>query len=436
MKRNLKGNLPKFYTHEGAPAARINATQQLRRLVLSCLLWEDTFYVDGISIADQIRDAADKEDVQKVMQLAAEARNRFHLRHVPLWLTVCALPRLSGRSGNAGAIAGVLQRPDEMGEILKLYWGDKKKPIPHSLKKGLALALAKFDAYQLSKYARQGDIRLRDILFLTHAKSEGERSELYKALAEDKLTAIEAGTWEARLSAGEDKKAVFTELLQEGKLGYLALLRNLRNMHQAGVEDIVVEAALKAGKGNHRVLPFRYVAAARACPHYVRAINDGLLAKVAGSHQFSGKNLILVDVSGSMDSPLSNKSDLMRYDAAAALAACFPGKADVYSFSNDLREVPNYGGLPGIEAIVTSQTHGGTELGKCLGQLNYGKGYDRVIVVTDEQSHDRVLQPQAKIGYMINVAAYQNGVGYGKWVHIDGFSEAIFRFMQEYESDV
>jgi hypothetical protein len=55
-------------------------------------------------------------------------------------------------------------------------------------------------------------------------------------------------------------------------------------------------------------------------------------------------------------------------------------------------------------------------------------------VITDEQSHDAVPDPVAPLAYMINVASYRNGVGYGRWVHIDGFSEQVLRFIAEYEA--
>ena len=61
--------------------------------------------------------------------------------------------------------------------------------------------------------------------------------------------------------------------------------------------------------------------------------------------------------------------------------------------------------------------------------------HDRLIVITDEQSHDAVPQPVAKAAYMINVASNRNGVGYGRWTHIDGFSESVLRFIHEVESD-
>lgn len=59
--------------------------------------------------------------------------------------------------------------------------------------------------------------------------------------------------------------------------------------------------------------------------------------------------------------------------------------------------------------------------------------HDRLIVITDEQSHDRVREPHARLAYMINVASNRWGVGYGRWVHVDGFSEGVIRFIHEYE---
>jgi hypothetical protein len=60
--------------------------------------------------------------------------------------------------------------------------------------------------------------------------------------------------------------------------------------------------------------------------------------------------------------------------------------------------------------------------------------HDRVVVITDEQSHDDVAQPEGGPAYMINVASNRNGVGYGRWTHIDGFSENVIRFMREHEA--
>jgi 60 kDa SS-A/Ro ribonucleoprotein len=240
-------------------------------------------------------------------------------------------------------------------------------------------------------------------------------------------------TWEVALSAGADKKESFTRLLTDGKLGYLALLRNLRNMEQAGVDSDLVEKAILARKGGaERVLPFRYVAAARAAPRYEPVLDQALVASIEAMEQLDGLTIVLVDVSSSMHDKLSGKSDMTRMDAAATLASVIPGKVRVFTFSNKTVEIPPRRGMAGVEAVIKSQPHMGTYLGQALMQV-YSLPHDRIIVITDEQTADRVADPVVDNAYMINVAAYQNGVGYGRWTHIDGFSESVLRFIAELE---
>jgi 60 kDa SS-A/Ro ribonucleoprotein len=298
----------------------------------------------------------------------------------------------------------------------------------------LARAFAKFDAYALAKYDRDSAVKLRDVLRLVRpTPKDAEQSALWKGVKDRTVQAPD--TWEVALSSGADKKETFERLLRDGKLGYLALLRNLRNMAQAGVDEGLVRQAIVARKGGaHRVLPFRYVAAARAAPRFEPSIDQALLAAIANMRPLPGRTVVLIDVSGSMDHRLSTKSDMKRMDAAAALGAIVPGDIRLFTFSNGLVEVPPRRGMAGVDAIVRSQPHGGTELGAALAQI-YKLAHDRLIVVTDEQSHDRVPDPVAARSYMINVASYKNGVGYGRWTHIDGFSEAVIRFITEAEND-
>ena len=154
-------------------------------------------------------------------------------------------------------------------------------------------------------------------------------------------------------SGGADKKETFERLLREHKLGYLALLRNLRNMVEAGVGDALIREAIIARRGGaERVLPFRYVAAARACPQMEPALDEALCEAIAGLRPLPGRPpAVLVDISGSMNDPLSAKSDLRRVDAAAALAAIIPGNVRMFSFSDQVVEVPPRRGMAGIDAI-------------------------------------------------------------------------------------
>jgi hypothetical protein len=430
-------------THEGAPAAVLTAEQALRRSVASCLLWEDEFYEDGQSIADRIAALAAEVDPEVVAALAVETRERFSLRHAPLYLAVALAKR--GGPVVADTIERVVQRADDLCELVAIYWRNGKRPLSKQMKLGLARAFAKFDAYQLAKYDRDGPVKLRDVLFLVHAKPRDEaQTALWKQVADRTLPTPD--TWEVALSAGADKRETFERLLAERKLGYLALLRNLRNMHQAGVDEALVTEAILARRGADRVLPFRYVAAARAAPRFERWLDEALLETVLQGPVFDGRTVVLVDVSGSMDWKLSAKSDLTRMDAAATLASVIPGDVRVFTFSDGVVEVPARRGMAGVDAIVRSQPHSGTALFDAVDHVNRKVPYDRLIVITDEQATDAsrfgywirgkvstMPAPKGK-GYVINVASARNGVGYGDWVHIDGFSEAVLTYIREHEA--
>lgn len=452
-------NIPRpaqpIFTHEGAKAARVNPEAQLRRSVLSCLLWEKEFYEDGQSIADRIRETAQKCSTQVVGALALEARNNG-LRHVPLLLLVELIRRRE--SGVDEIIGNVIQRVDEIPELLTMYWADpnNRHMPPAQLRKGLAKAFRKFDEYAFAKYDRADQTRLRDALQLSHPVPVDEaQSELFRRIDKGELaTPI---TWEVRLSRGEDKKTVFTEMLvntldmnyrdPNNRLGYLALLRNLRNMVEAGVDMGLIRQAIINRRGSKYVFPFRYTAAARIVPQLEPTLDAALQLAIAEMESFAGETIVLTDVSSSMDAKLSSKSDLTRLDAAATLASVFPGNVRMFTFSNSLVEVPPRRGMAGVDAIRSSQPHGGTVLFDAVDVINREYKYDRLVVITDEQATGKGFSlggiqigrvaslPDPKgIGYMINVASATNGVGYGEWTHIDGFSEAVLRFIRENEN--
>ena len=450
MRINVKAAGDHETTFEGAIAARMSDEQALRRSILSCFLWESEFYEDGQEIAARIIDLTAKVRPEIVAALAVEARNVAHLRHAPL-LLLSALSRHSGGKIVETAIVDTIQRADELAELVAIHAkvngvapSAVKKTLPAAMKRGLARAFLKFDEYALAKYDRPGAIKLRDVLFLCHANPHSEeRAALWKRLIAGDL--VSPDTWEVGLSGGSDKRATFERLIREGKLGYLALLRNLRNMVEAGCDLALVREAIVARKGSSRVLPFRYVAAARACPQLEPAIDTALCESIATLSALDGRTVVMVDVSGSMNERLSARSDLTRKDAAAALASVLHANdLRMFSFADRVIEIPPRRGMAGIDAICRSQT-GGTRLFDAVATINEKVPYDRLIVITDEQAtdasrfghyiqgHTKTLPaPKAK-GYMINVASAKNGVGYGPWTHIDGFSENVIKFIVEAE---
>lgn len=423
----INNRIPPIRTHEGAVAKRITTEQELRRSVLSCMLWEKEFYESGKDITTRIADLACQVPALIVANLAVEARSSFNLRHVPLLLLLNLIERRYEHT--AEVICDTIQRADELTELVAIYWKDGKKPFSKKMKQGLALAFGKFNEYQFAKYNRDGAVKLRDVMFLTHPKPIGkDRAEMYERIASNTL--ITPDTWEVALSSGADKKATFERLISEGQIGYLALLRNLRNMIQSGVNSNLVKSAILARKGADRVLPFRFVAAARAAPMYERELDAALLETINLTPPMTGKTVILVDVSGSMDSRLSEKSDMTRMDSAATLGSIISGDTRVFTFSNALVEVAPRLGMAGVDAIIHSQNHSGTELRGAVNYINTKIEHDRLIVITDEQASSSVPDPICDKAYMINVASARNGVGYGKWLHLDGFSENVIRYIK------
>jgi 60 kDa SS-A/Ro ribonucleoprotein len=444
-------------THEGAPAAVISAEQALRRTVLSCMLWEGEFYEDGVQVAGRIHDLVPQVAAEKVAALAVEARERMKLRHAPL-LVVREMARHAThpnmpRGLVAETLARVIQRADELAEFVAIYWAGGRQPLSAQVKKGLAAAFGKFDEYALAKYDRAGTVRLRDVLFLSHARPVDEaQAALWKRLAANELATPD--TWEVALSAAGradgagGKREAWDRLLAERKLGALALLRNLRNLQEAGVDEKLVLDAL-AGMKTERVLPFRFLAAARNAPQWEQALETAMFRSLekrevdkrdgdSRAAKLAGHTVVLVDVSGSMESPLSRRSDMRRADAAYGVAILLREMAEkvtLYTFSDAAKRVPARRGMALRDALEQSQPHGGTYLGAALKQVESecAGDYDRMVVITDEQSHDSVSAPRGK-GYVINVASNRNGVGYGEWTHIDGWSEAVVDYIAELES--
>jgi hypothetical protein len=453
------------------------AMLELRRTVACCLLWEDSFYENGETTAARIQRLVSLCPYDFVAAVAVEARTVHQLRHVPL-LLLRELLRHPGRNPGPATVKDLIPqictRADQLAELVQLYWAtnDGKKTLPAQLKKGLAAAFARFDGYALAKNDHQSaEVKLRDVAFLTHpsrAKDGFEASDfkgrVYKdkagkvlgagkvlrspgsvldQLCENELPAPE--TWEVKLSAAKgdaERRAVFEDLLASAKLGGLAWLRNLRKMDELGVSHRLLteygqDLALK-GKLDG-ILPFQFRTAARVCPWSEGMLEPLMLRAVEGRVKLPGKTVILVDVSGSMNTALAQgkgRSDqlaTLRLDAAEGLAmlareAC--ESAEVWTFSNNLVFLnPQFRGFTLARMLRESQPHSGTMLAAALRELKRRTTADRTLVITDEQSNDGIAPPLGR-GYVMNVASYSKGVGNAKaWTTISGWAPAVLDYV-------
>lgn len=432
-----------FYvkTHEGARAINLSPEKELTRAVMTCMLFENTFYETGSDLAKRIKKLCKEVKPEFIAELAIKAREDMYLRSVPLFL-VRELARLHKGKTVSVALETVIKRADELAEFLAMYWLDGKQPLSAQVKKGLAKAFGKFNEYALAKYDRDNaTVKLRDVLFLCHAKpKDKEQGDLWKRLINGELKTPD--TWETQLSAGKDKKTTFERLIKENNLGYMALLRNLRNMEEAGCDIGLICDALLNTENIHksRILPFRFIAAEQnvSTPKIKQTINQAFLKAIENLPKLPGVTILLVDVSGSMDAQLSVKSDMRRLEAAGALAAILKESSQtvVYSFSDKLEKITSTKkGMAFINEVIHSQDNSGTYLGAALKKVNGDPG-ERVIVITDEQSHDEIIPCWAKYGYIVNIAGYAPSILYQKgWQVISGWSDKIVNYIHEIEKE-
>ena len=462
MKTNVKRTTeatPGFTTHGGASAAKEGPEKELLRTVSSCMLWEDSFYESGSSIADRIKGLCEKVSMQFLADLAVRAREDLKLRHVPLFLVLQMLKKEGSQTERnlvGETISKVVKRADETAEILALYWKDGKKKLPRQLKGGIAKAFRKFDEYQLSKWDREKAVKLRDALFLCHAKpKDKEQAKLWKKLVDDKLEP--PLTWEVLLSGGMSKKDAFTKLLKEKKLGYMATLQNLRNMEEGGVDRGLIEKTLVEGAAKSWALPFRFITAAKHVPKFESILDKAMVTAAAALPKLGGRTLLVIDVSGSMNGALSRKSEMTRIDAACGLSILMREQADeivIYATGgNDSSRkhatviVPDRHGNALRDAInvnCSALGGGGIFLKQCMEYIETKekKPFDRAIVITDEQDCDAPhvkasSAPQlGKYNYIVNVGVYEPALpvtGAG-WIRVSGFSERVVDWMMAEES--
>jgi 60 kDa SS-A/Ro ribonucleoprotein len=448
---------PQPKTHGGGTASKITPLQELQRSVLACLLWENTFYEEGVTVAERIVKLVHKCTPLQVADLAIEARHNMHLRHVPLLLVreLARHPKIKDYPGLVStAVTAVIERADEIAELVSLYWKDKPgAPLSKQIKKGLAAAFAKFDEYQLAKYNRAYAVKLVDVLRLVRPKPvTDEQAALWGRLRDNTLATPD--TWETSLSAGKNKKETFTRLLENGKLGYMALLRNLRGMEDAGVSSKLIKEAILERKGAHQVFPYRFLAAALHAPKFESELDQAMLAEVVTRPKLKGKTIIVVDISGSMGGMLSAKSTMSRISAACALAAVareMCEEAVVYatagndSFRKHATDiVVARHGMALIDAIRAKNAKlggGGIFLKQVSDYIAKKEGTaDRVLVITDEQDcgsghadhpdNSTLIAPR---NYILNVGTDKCGIAYGKFTKISGFSEAVVTYIQAIE---
>lgn len=364
MKFNIfKKKTETVTNYEGAKAFVLTPELELYTATVTAGL-SDSFYEKSGDRLARIQELVLKNDPEFVGKLAVYARTKMYLRSVPMVLTVEMAKALSAqnKTGNsvvAKTVSNVVHRADEITELLAYYQmandrqGIKKlNKLSKQIQKGLAEAFNRFDEYQFAKYNRATEIKLRDALFLVHPKAKDEAQQvLFNKIAKDELAV--PYTWETELSAvGQQKfendlarstafKLKWEELIDSNKLGYMALMRNLRNILDAGVSSEHVRKVCNTLRdpkavANSKQLPFRFLAAYREIKLVRSEFATSILYALEEAVELSVKNMkgfdedtavcIACDVSGSMQKAVSAKSKILMFDIGLMLGMLMQSK--------------------------------------------------------------------------------------------------------------
>ncbi|OCA68124.1 ribonucleoprotein [Chryseobacterium artocarpi] len=491
MKFNfLKKEDKEILNYEGEKAYMMTPEEELYSAVVTTGL-SNISYEKGDDRLERIKSLIDKNDPEFVAKLAVYARKDMHLRSVPLVLATELAKEISGSDLVSRTVDGVVQRADEITELLAYYQLSNKRTetkklnrLSKQIQKGLAKSFNRFDEYQFAKYNRKAEVTMKDALFLVHPKAKNDDQQtIFNKIAHNMLET--PYTWEVELSVlGQTKfineaerklafKNKWEELIFSNKLGYMATLRNLRNILEAEVSSKAMEKVCRyladeKAVSNSKQLPFRFLAAYRELKAvdspYLSSVLEALEEAVAQSAQnikgfgFDTSVVIAADVSGSMQKSVSPKSKVLLYDIGLLMSMILQSKCQnvVTGIFGDrwLRvPMPKNGILRNVDAFYKREGEVGYSTNGYLvieDLIRRKEKVDKVMLFTDAQLWDsnsnqnsfeyswtkyKALAPKAKL-YIFDLA------GYGRQpidikrndVHlIAGWSDKIFDVLNALE---
>jgi len=478
--------------HQGAKALRLSPEMELYTAVVNSTL-EKTNYETGGKRLARIIQLVRINDPYYVAQLAVYARQQMYLRSIPIVLAV-ELSRIhSGDNLVSRTVNGVIQRADEITELLAYYQAANKRigtkklnKLSKQVQKGIVMALNKFDAYQFAKYNRKTTVTFKDAIFLTHPKPKDElQQSIFNQVIQDTLET--PYTWEVELSSlgqqeyasakakQEAVTAKWEELIDSNKLGYMALMRNLRNIMEADVSHthigkIVDRLTNETAVQRSKQLPFRFMAAYQELmqtrssytAYILEALETAIKISTANMEGFELDTRVVIacDVSGSMMQPISKNSKIQAYDIGLVLGMLLQHRCkNVITglFGNIWKRyvlpkgdvLSNVMKLKKIEGQVGYATNGY----KVIQELNTKKQIvDKVMIFTDcqlwnsnhynsdahiatEWKQYKKIAPQARL-YIFDLMGYGQAplkVAHNNVYLIGGWSDKIFDVLDTLE---
>lgn len=422
-----KARVKKVVNHEGATHHNYTAKEALATIIMTSFV-SDKFYTTTKEGLDSLKGAIVKlinSDPEFVLKAAAYARQEGNMRTIAQVALVEALQYSAPRKFARDYAKDIMSRADEPTECLAYHLNTYGKPIPNILKRIVAARYEDFSEYELSKYQlKNKEFTLKDGILLTHPNL----GEVGKKIIEGTAS---ANTWEKNLSSSGVNDVSKKEAWETSipKMGYMALLRNLRNMINEEIDmDTFKGVCAKISDPNQvkrsRQLPFRFYSAYREIYEMtgknfvdyrwsmsynsVNKLNknkslmvslalDSISAALESSvHNLniSGRSLILCDSSGSMFSPVSQNSSVTMVEIGVLMGVCcakISDASDIWTFDSNV-EVVNFNRqdsiLTNVKSIVSRCNGGATHFYKAMSRLVNGYDdmeYDNIFVFSDMQ---------------------------------------------------
>lgn len=493
------GTLAPTTNADGLKAYSRDAKSELFLMAVGAFYGENKFYETSSESSRRFADlvaANAKADPEWTAAFLMWLRNEANIRTAAI---VGAAEYVhAGAPNGRSVVKSVIRRADEPGEMLA-YWTSKYgRRVPQPIKRGVRdAAQLQYNERNAAKWdSTKASFRFADVIELTHPSPlTPAKSDLYRYLIEERhgratfedkdllglrqrdialraedprealLCELEAGnqcvTWETVSSAGAGKMSAAQWERLYPHMGYMAQLRNLRNLDQAGVDD---DFKHRVGKylanpvevASSKQLPMRFLSAYKAAPDLVWGsyLSKALDLSLGNVPEIPGNWLVLVDASGSMGAQYSEKSTMTYYEAASVFAAAFArrNKAEIRTFSNGLSgtfpQIRGESTLATVKRLMTGGYWfgGGTDTtGALVGAFSKDK-HDHVLVLTDEVYNGYSwFRPSGVPGdaipvdvpmYTFNLAGYaaaQAESGPNR-ITVGGLTDAAFTMMAAVES--
>jgi 60 kDa SS-A/Ro ribonucleoprotein len=430
---------------EGGVAFKLTAKNDLTIRMMTWLVNEPKFYdkPDENSEVDTLIAQVAMQDPEYILKLSAYSRNSMYLRSAPIYILVQSAKYPACKPFIERYAPDIIRRADELGEVLALFIAKNgqigsqgKASIPNSLKRGIASAFHNFTEYQFGKYNKDGKVKLRDSLRLTHPKPRNtEESELFKRIRDNTLATPD--TWEVYISVNGSNKESWEYI--EPSMPYMAKLRNLNNFlrKEVSLETVKrVSEFLTVPKNVQysKQFPYRFLSASKALEeeasgntiakqYFLNAVSQALELSVQNIPHFKGTTFVATDNSGSMTSAgPSAKSKIMNIEIGnvmgalahkisdLGIASCFGSYFKVVSLN------PRDTVMTNAQKLINTDVDHSTNAWLAIDYLIEKKiPVDRIMIFSDMQCYDS-----------------QTRYGYGRY----GNSESLASSLKQYKRTV